>query len=184
MKVYFVTVNGYKETEVAEYFAGSGLELQVIKKQIQEILHLDLSVIVRDKALKAYSELRMPCVVEHGGLAIKALNGLPGGLSKVVWDTAGDRVCDFLKDSDPRDAIATSVLGYCDGRRIHVFKAETAGAIAKSSRGAYLFQWDPIFIPNGSSQTYAEMGFPAKKAYSQAAKVWEQFIGHVLAAKP
>jgi hypothetical protein len=55
MKIYFVTMNDFKATEVREYLKGSSLELQIVPYRIQEILNLDLEVIVKDKVLKAYA---------------------------------------------------------------------------------------------------------------------------------
>lgn len=176
MNVYFVTVNTYKANEVETYLADCGFDLQIVPHRIQEILHIDLTEIVKDKVLKAYRDLRLPCVVEHGGLQIDALSGLPGGLSKVVWDTVGDRLCSFLRPGDPRTATAKSVIGYCDGKRVHTFSGETRGQISECGRGDYKFQWDPIFIPDGATETYAEMGFPRKKGYSQAAKAWSDYL--------
>jgi XTP/dITP diphosphohydrolase len=176
LKVYFVTVNPFKADEVRTYFAGSGFDLEIVSHAIQEILHIDLTVIVRDKVLKAYRDLRLPCVVEHGGLQIDALKGLPGGLSKVVWDTVGDQLCSFLRANDPRTARAKSVIGYCDGKGVYTFSGETRGQISECGRGDYKFQWDPVFIPDGATETYAQMGFPRKKDYSQAAKAWSAFL--------
>ncbi len=176
MKVYFVTINEFKANEVGHYLRGSGADLQVIKYPIQEILNIDLSVVVRDKVLKAYRNLGRPCVVEHGGLRIDALRGLPGGLSKVVWDTVGDKICSFLEPGDSRAATAQSVVGYCDGQRVHLLVGETRGTVAERSRGDYKFQWDPIFIPDGQDRTYAELGFPDKGKYSQAAKAWRLLL--------
>jgi XTP/dITP diphosphohydrolase len=173
MKLYFVTTNDYKVKEVQEYLVGFDLELQPVPYQIQEILNLDLEVVVKDKVLKAYAYLGHPCVVEHGGLLIEALGNLPGGLSKVVWDNVGEKICSFLGPTDSRRAIAQSMIGYCDGRRIYTFKGETEGTIADTARGSYKFQWDPVFVPDGQTKTYAEFGFPDKGAYSQAAKAWK-----------
>jgi XTP/dITP diphosphohydrolase len=179
MKLYFVTMNDYKAKEVAEYLENAPVDLQVFKYPIQEILNINLELIARDKALKAYARLGRPCVVEHGGLLIEALQGLPGGLSKVVWDSVADRVCGFLDASDSRAAIAQTVIGYCDGQRVHLYKGETKGTISECSRGDYTFQWDPIFIPDGDTRTYAEMGFPEKGKYSQAAKAWRDFATYL-----
>jgi len=176
VKLYFVTVNDFKTKEVGQYLSSSGVDLHVVKYPIQEILNIDLSVIVRDKVLKAYRELGRPCVVEHGGLLIDALKGLPGGLSKVVWDTVGDKLCNFLDDKDTRAATAQSVVGYCDGQRVYLHVGETRGTIADRARGGYTFQWDPIFIPEGESKTYAEFGFPEKGKYSQAPKAWNALL--------
>lgn len=172
MKLYFVTTNDYKIKEVEQYLAGTDLELQPVSFQINEILNLDLEAVVTDKVLKAYKYLGHPCVVEHGGLLIQALNNLPGGLSKVVWDTVGPKICTFLSTADSRKAIAQSVIGYCDGKRVHTFKGETEGTLADEARGTYMFQWDPVFIPAGETKTYAEFGFPDKEKFSQAAKAW------------
>jgi XTP/dITP diphosphohydrolase len=177
VKLYFVTVNDFKAAEVSHYLRPSGVELNVLRHGVQEILNIDLEVIVRDKALKAFKDVGLPCVVEHGGLYIDALNGLPGGLSKVVWDTVGDSLCGFVKAGDARSATATSVVGYCDGKRLHTFTGETRGSISGSARGAYSFQWDPIFVPDGATLTYGEMGFPEKAKYSQAAKAWNLLLG-------
>jgi XTP/dITP diphosphohydrolase len=118
MKLYFVTINNFKIKEVEGYLTGTELELQPIAYQIQEILNLDLEIVVKDKALKAYAYLGHPCVVEHGGLLIEALGNFPGGLSKVVWDSVGDKICSFIGPTDSRNAIAQSVIGYCDGKRV------------------------------------------------------------------
>lgn len=177
MKLDFVTTNDYKVKEVRRYLTGTALEMQQVSFQIQEVLNLDLEVVVRDKVLKAYAHLGHPCVVEHGGLLIEALGNLPGGLSKVVWDTVGSKICTFLSPTDSRKAIAQSVIGYCDGKQVHLFKGETEGTLAETARGSYLFQWDPVFIPTGESKTYAEFGFPDKGKYSQAAKAWALLVG-------
>jgi len=176
LKLYFVTVNDFKAKEVTQYLDGSGVELKVIPHEIKEILNIDLAVIVRDKALKAFKEVGLPCVVEHGGLHIDALGGLPGGLSKVVWDTVGDKLCKFIEPTDPRSATAKSVVGYCDGKRVKIYTGETRGTIAAAARGSYKFQWDPIFVPDKTNLTYAEMGFPEKAKYSQAPKAWNELV--------
>ena len=43
MKLYFVTINDFKANEVSTYLNGTGIQLQVIRYQIQEILNLDLT---------------------------------------------------------------------------------------------------------------------------------------------
>lgn len=179
MKLYFVTVNKFKAQEVRSYLKDSRVEVETIGFQIQEILHLELEQIVRDKLLKAYAHLGSPCAVEHGGLLIDALNRLPGGLSKPMWDAVEGQICNFIQRGESRAATAKSVVGYCDGKKVHLFSGETRGIISKVARGAYKFQWDPIFIPNGSTKTYAELGFPRKADYSQAKKAWTLLGAHL-----
>lgn len=180
MKVFFVTTNEFKIAELQEYLAARGLgdklSVPVVRQEVQEILHPDIDLIVRKKTIEAYEQIRSPCIVEHGGLFMDALPGLPGGVGKIVWEAVGDRMCSFLNATDPRDATARSFLGYCDGRRIRVYLGETRGRIAESARGAYAFAWDPVFIPEGADETYGEMGPERKRQTSPAAKAWDEFI--------
>ena len=180
MKIYFVTTNQYKVSELMEHLEarklGDALEIAVFNRSLQEILHSDVSLIVRRKTIEAYQQIRYPCVVEHGGLFMDALPGLPGGVGKVVWDAVGERMCGFLSASDSRAATARSFLGYCDGRRVRIYVGETRGRVADRARGSYTFSWDPVFIPDGEEETYGEMGAQRKRLTSPSRKVWDQFI--------
>jgi XTP/dITP diphosphohydrolase len=182
MKIYFVTSNVKKDSEARDYvkrLAGStgAIELCTVNHPLQEILHRDIEVIVKNKALEAYKYLSLPCVVEHSGLFMDALsNLLPGGLGQIIWDAVGDRMCDFLRSDDSRKATARSIIGYCDGRRVRLYVGETQGQVADKSRGQYVFNWDPVFIPDGSDQTYGEMGPEKKRATSPFVKAWKKFL--------
>ncbi|HKC62186.1 MAG TPA: non-canonical purine NTP pyrophosphatase, partial [Pyrinomonadaceae bacterium] len=66
--------------------------------------------------------------------------------------------------------------GYCDGKKVSIHQGETRGQMAASSRGEYKFHWDPIFIPEGSAQTYGEMGPEDKRTTSPVIKAWEKFL--------
>ncbi|MEO5685238.1 MAG: non-canonical purine NTP pyrophosphatase [Chitinophagaceae bacterium] len=182
MKIYFVTSNTYKAAEIAAYFKeaakqpGFNIELCIIKTSVQEILHEDIEVIVKRKALEAYASFGGPCVVEHGGVFMDALPGLPGGIGQIVWNAVGDRICSFLNEHDSRGAAARSIIGYCDGKRVRTYTGETRGQITTAARGEYKFNWDPIFIPDGSDLTYGEMGAEKKRATSQSLKAWKAFL--------
>lgn len=182
MTLYFLTTNAFKIAEARNYAmwrdikARYAVELSFVEHDIQEILHPDLAVIVRKKAVDAYAFIRHPCVVEHGGIFLDALPGLPGGVGKIVWDAVGDRICGFLRQDDSREATARSVLGYCDGRRVRVYVGETRGRIAERSRGVYAFAWDPIFLPGNDQETYGEMGRDRKRETSPVVKAWDRFL--------
>ena len=182
MKIYFVSTNDKKIEEVQNYLkylketSDINIDLGIVKSDVREMLHPDINEIVRSKALEAYRHTGLPCVVEHGGLFMKDLPGLPGGIGKIIWEAVGDRMCGFLRQEDSREAIAVSVIGYCNGRRIHIYRGETGGQVATGARGDYTYNWDPIFIPEGSDQTYGEMGPEKKRATSQSIKAWDAFL--------
>jgi XTP/dITP diphosphohydrolase len=182
MKIYFVTSNTFKAAEVTAYFKEAAIqerfniELCIVTASVQEILHADIEVIVKKKALEAYGYFGAPCLVEHGGIFMDALPGLPGGIGQIIWNAVGDRICSFLGEQDPRGAVAKSIVGYCDGKRVRTYTGETRGQITKAARGTYKFNWDPIFIPDGSDLTYGEMGPEKKQATSQSLKAWKAFL--------
>ena len=182
MKIYFVTKNQFKVDEVREFMmrfkneSPTNVEICVVDHELQDILHSDIDIIVRHKALEAYDFLAIPCVVEHNGLFLDALPGLPGGVGQIIWNAIEDRMCDFLREEDSRAATARSVIGYCDGRRVRLYHGETRGQIVKKACGDYKFNWDPIFVPDGSDQTYGEMGPEKKRATSPTRKAWEAFL--------
>ena len=140
---------------------------------------------MKRKALEAYRLILQPCVVEHGGLFLDAWRtsqagpGLLGGIGQVVWDSVGQRMCGFLRDEDSRAAAAQSVVGYCDGKRIHVYSGITKGELTRQERGAGGFRWDPIFKPNGSDLTYGEMTPEKKRETSPEGKAWNSFLRSV-----
>lgn len=182
MKLYFLTTNPFKIAE-AKYYATwrgidakYGLELTIVEHDVQEILHPDVEVMVRHKAVEAYKYMRYPCVVEHGGLFMDALPGLPGGVGKIVWNAVGEKMCAFLGPDDSRKAAARSYLGFCDGRHVRVHIGETRGRIAEKQSGDYKFAWDPIFVPENSEVTYGVMGFEGKKETSPSVKAWDKFL--------
>ncbi len=183
MKIYFVTKNKNKQAEILAHLNSIEvkdrypIELIFANKDLQEILDTDINKIVIAKTLEAYKYLGAPCVVEHGGIFIESLKEFPGGVGHVVWNAIGERMCSFLNEKDSRIATARSVIGYCDGKKIRTFAGETKGKIALQSKGNYLFNWDPIFAPEGSELTYGEMGSELKRATSQAIKAWNSFLG-------
>jgi XTP/dITP diphosphohydrolase len=187
MKVYFVTNNTSKAAELEDYLASTAssapdLQIVVFRSELFEVLDSDIDRIVTNKALDAFQSVGLPCVVEHSGLFMDALPGLPGGLGEAIWRSIGDRMCGFLRDSDSRAATARSVIGYCDGRRVTLFHGEARGRIAQRAQGEHSFNWDPIFIPDGSDHTYGEMTMAAKRVTSPVHKAWDAFVKSVALA--
>lgn len=182
MRIYFVSTNDQKIEEMKDYLrllnekSTINIDLGIVRHDVKEILHPDIEEIVKSKALEAYRHTGFPCLVEHGGLFMKDLPGLPGGIGRIIWQAVGERMCSFLQEGDSREATAVSVVGYCDGRRIHTFRGETKGEVATKARGDYAYNWDPIFIPEGESQTYGEMGPVKKRATSQSIKAFDAFL--------
>ena len=189
-KIYFVTANEKKIEESGDRLKrfekdkGVRLEIEicVFRKQLDELLDRDVEKIVEKKVLEAYRSVLQPCVVEHGGLFLDAWRdaqekpGLLGGIGHVVWDAVGDRMCGFLRKEDVRAATVQSVVGYCDGRSIHVYSAVTRGEVTDKADGTLGFRWDPIFKPTGSDLTYGRMTPEKKCKTSPDEEAWRLFF--------
>lgn len=157
MKLFFVSKNAFKQAEAVDILEPLGVTVVPDNSAIQELQTADTDALVRDKATKAFNKLGRPLFVEHTGLYLNMLNGLPGGLTEVFWETLKkDRVAElFASDKDAVRAITH--IGYVDGRRIHVFRGEVVGRIVPP-RVDHGFQWDCVFKPDGHDQTFSEMG--------------------------
>lgn len=181
MKAIFVTSNDNKRREV-QGILGVGLERADL--DLPEIQSLDFTEVAAAKARAAFEALDSPLrpvIVEDSGLVIDAWNGLPGALTK--WFLASVGVEGLLRmlppgESRPARAVCAVAVVEPEGRA-RVFTGEVRGVVATEPRGESGFGWDPIFVPDGSSRTYAEMG-EEKNADSHRARAF-RMVGEWLA---
>ena len=160
MEICFVTSNDGKLKEARALL---GSKLAAVEIDIDEIQALDVRDVVKDKAMRSYAIVNKPIIVEDTGLYIKGLNGFPGALIKWALKTIGnDGLCGMLGRGNRKAYSETAICLY-DGKKAEIFVGRTDGSISTSPKGKSSFGWDPIFIPEGGSQTYAEMGSAEKK---------------------
>ncbi len=206
-RIVYATKSEFKQHELAEWIAcGTLLDdspatdvltFDVRRIDVKEVLEVDLEEMVRQEAKRAYEQLRVPCIVEHGGLvfAHREDKGYPGGLTKPTWNALGASFIEETAAAGKR-ATARAVVGYCDGSTVHTFVGETSGEISESPRGSRAFYWDTVFVPDvpedgPRGMTYAEIvdspefGLRYKVCeLSQSFKAMKQFIAHRLAYEP
>ena len=182
MRLRFVSSNPTKVAEATAILTQAGFEVTAVEKKLGEIQSDNVEFLVRDKCIKAFRLIGRPVFVEHTGLYIEALNGFPGGLTQIFWDTIGpERVSKLFAREDDGRAIARTRIGYCDGRCVHQFQGEVAGTLAPEPRGDHS-QWDCVFIPEGSDQTFAEMG-ERKNEISMRRKALDKFVAFLSGAE-
>jgi XTP/dITP diphosphohydrolase len=127
------------------------------------------------KARAVASATALPAVADDSGLCVDALNGMPGVLSARWAGRHGDDDANLrlllaqLAHVPPgrRGAHFTcaAALVLPSGRE-HVTEGTLAGAVAAAPRGANGFGYDPIFVPEGSELTTAQLSAQAKDAIS------------------
>lgn len=175
MNLRFVTKNPHKAKEVEKIFCDNSISIIHEPLNIHEIQSENIIVIARDKIIKAFEKVGRPVFVEHTGLFIKSLGGLPGGLTQVFWDNLqADNFSKTFGNLDNTLLTAKTTIAYCDGKQIHIFEGEVEGNIAKEPKGKRDFQWDCVFIPRGYKETFAEMG-DKKNEISMRKKAFDKF---------
>jgi len=159
MKIRFVSKNNFKVQEVQTILQDTGVEVVAARYSIDEIQTENVESLVRDKLLKAFKIIGRPVFVEHTGLYIDSLNGFPGGLTQIFWDKLqADKFSTLLGSGENTNLVAKTMIGYCDSMKIHFFEGAIKGTISAAPRGNRDFQWDCVFIPEGFTETFAEMG--------------------------
>jgi XTP/dITP diphosphohydrolase len=122
------------------------------------------------KARDAFTASCLPAVADDSGLAVDALNGMPGVLSARWAGSHGDDVANLqlllgqLGDvpDERRGAAFVSACALVSPAGETVVRGEWPGRIAHAPRGDGGFGYDPIFVPLGSDRSAAELS-PAEK---------------------
>jgi len=172
----FVSQNPFKYEELAPLFQKSLMDVTYIQKAIKEIQSNNLREIIKQKTLAAFELIGRPVLVEHTGLFIDALGGMPGGLTQLFWDTLqGEKICRMLSNFSEKTAVAKTVMGFCDGRQLYDFEGSLRGIISERPHGGREFQWGTIFIPDGSTQAYSELHIDQLNSISHRACAFNEF---------
>ncbi|GAB4171003.1 MAG: XTP/dITP diphosphatase [Calditrichia bacterium] len=132
------------------------------------------------KAKEIYSASGIPCVADDSGLEVDALQGEPGVLSaryagegattadnnrKLIEQLAG-------KNLSRSTARFHCVAAFFDGEITKTFVGITEGIVITQPRGEKGFGYDPLFIPDGYTGTFAELGEEIKNKISHRAKAF------------
>ncbi len=163
MKIRFVTGNPGKLRE-----ARATLPCRVVQHDVgyPEIQADTLREVARFGMDWLHTRIDGPFILEDAGLFVHGLDGFPGVYSSYVYGTIGNEgLLQLLEDATGRAATFRSVVGLDDGEQ-HLFTGECHGSIATSMRGERGFGYDPVFTPDGSDLTFAEMTQAEKNRYS------------------
>lgn len=152
--ITFITGN-QKKAEYLEKYLWFPIEHKKI--DLEEIQSLDLSKIIKHKAIQAYNTLGSPILVEDVSLEFSALGKLPGTFIRFfVEELSMEQICRLLDGKD-RSAIARCMFGYYDGKLLEFFEWELKWTISEMPTGNGGFGFDQIFIPEWYNVTRAEL---------------------------
>ena len=130
-------------------------------------------------------------IADDSGLKVDALDGAPGIFSaRYAGENASDRrnlekLLRELQGALERSARFRCVIAVAkNGEVMTTVAGEVAGTITKSPRGENGFGYDPIFVPEGFEETFAELPSKTKNAISHRAKAVGELIRYFNTARP
>ncbi|MFM7016786.1 MAG: RdgB/HAM1 family non-canonical purine NTP pyrophosphatase [Bacteroidota bacterium] len=174
-----LATNNAKKVEEIRKIGPLGCELLTLEEvDFKEEIPETTNTIVGNSLQKAqyvFDRLGMDCLSDDSGLEINALNGKPGvdsahyaGLPPNHLRNI-DRVLRELNFQANREARFVTVLTLLLKGNVFQFEGEIKGTIAKTPLGNNGFGYDPIFIPLGYDQTFAQMDPEEKNKISHRA---------------
>jgi XTP/dITP diphosphohydrolase len=134
------------------------------------------------KAKTVFETTGIPCFADDSGLEVLALNGQPGvhsaryaGADKSDLKNC-EKLLSKLKDVENRKAKFRTVIAYVDDFGTHLFSGEVQGSILHEFRGTMGFGYDPLFVPDGWTRSFAEVTKEEKNRVSHRAIAFDQFL--------
>ena len=175
----FATNNEHKLKEVREIIDGSFQILSLKDIGCAEDIPETAETLEGNALLKARhvkNKYGCDCFADDTGLEITALNNAPGVYSARYAGEAKDSKANIskalreLRNKTDRSARFRTVIALISGKKEYLFEGVIEGTITCEPRGNAGFGYDPIFIPDSHSKTFAEMGTDAKNKFSHRAE--------------
>ena len=135
------------------------------------------------KSLYGFQKMKIPCFADDSGICIEALNYKPNILSKRFINKFKSRkeclnfIIDKVSLTKKKRAYFKSSICYTLNTNYHiVFEGTVHGTISRKILGKNGFGYDPIFVPNGYSKTFAEITMKEKNYLSHRSVAINKFI--------
>lgn len=159
MKLNFVTSNEGKFRSFKN--VASSLDYDFERRELDYPENHDSNStlkIAEDGARYCCKKLGEPAVVTDAGLFINTLNSFPGVNTGFALKTLGNRrILKLLEGEEKREAVfRLSIASYSQEKGLISLTEETRGKITRELRGGKGFGFDPIFLPKGYENTFAE----------------------------
>jgi XTP/dITP diphosphohydrolase len=155
-----------------------GYEVEHIKTAYPEIQADSLEETIAPGLRWLMERYRRPLMIDDSGLFIDALKGFPGVYSSYVFRTIGcDGILRLMEGVRDRGARFECCIGFmAPGQEPTMVKGVAKGSISAEKAGTGGFGYDPIFVPEGYSKTYAQFEVPEKNKISHRGRAMELFI--------
>ena len=185
MKLVFASHNAHKVSEIRTMLPEQLELLSLTDLGYMEEIPETSDTIQGNAIMKAEflsDKLQEAVFADDTGLVIPALNGEPGVFSARYAGPQKDpeanmeKVLEKLENKTDRSAYFQTVIALHLNGKTHLFDGRVHGTIIDSPRGTQGFGYDPIFVPEHSTLTFAEMDAAAKNMISHRARALQQML--------
>jgi XTP/dITP diphosphohydrolase len=181
-ELVFVTNNAHKLAEIRQILGGlyriKSLADIGFSEEIEETAP-DLEGNALLKARHIHDRYGCNCFADDTGLEVDALGGAPGVYSAryagedATYADNVNKLLAAMEGSGERSARFRTVIALILDNREHLFEGSVEGAILTETHGSAGFGYDPVFRPEGSELTFAEMNSEEKNRISHRGRAVE-----------
>jgi XTP/dITP diphosphohydrolase len=191
MRLIFATNNLHKIKEIRE-LTGSEIDLLTLSEvNIAEDIPENEPTLEGNALYKAryiFQKTGMNVFADDTGLEVYALNGEPGVHSARYAGESKDssaniiRLLNKLKEKTDRRARFRTVIALILNSKEYLFEGIVEGTIITDKKGTDGFGYDPVFLPDGYNQTFAEMNLDDKNLISHRANAFSKLLAFLSTA--
>ena len=187
-KLIIATANPGKFREFREFVDGFAREV-IFAPEIAALIVEETGRTYAENAMlkaKAWAkESGLPCLADDSGLEVNALDGAPGLFSaRVIHGSDTDKVSWLLSQlqgvNDRRARFAASLALCVPEEYTLITEGYCYGRIAETPSGNNGFGYDPVFIPDGYSLTFAELDSSIKNSISHRTNAFRKIYAHFM----
>jgi len=163
----------------------AGFPVERFDRPYPEIQSASLEEVLGFAAPHLDREVGGDYLADDSGLFVHALGGFPGVFSAHAYRTLGcSGLLRLLEGRGERTAEFRSVFLVSAGGEHRFLHGSCPGTIAATERGSDGFGFDPIFVPEGSDRTFAEMSTAEKNAVSHRGRAVREVIAFLKGRSP
>ena len=177
-ELFLATQNPHKITEIKQILPDN-YQLKSLKDLDFEGKLKETGSTLEENALQKVRQITIPydvdAIADDTGLEVTTLNGAPGVYSaryagkNATYEENVQKLLDEMKGVENREAQFRTVVVYSKDNKEYVVSGVIKGHITTEPRGTGGFGYDSVFVPDGYSQTFAEMGETEKNKISHRA---------------
>ena len=185
MELIFATNNRHKVEEIQaavgkkiniRTLADAGIDIDIPEP------HNTLEANALEKSKTIYTLTHINCFGEDTGLEVESLNGEPG-VKSARYAGEGkdfqkniDKLLTNLQGIDNRKARFRTIISLIWNEKEYFFEGICEGKVINMQRGTNGFGYDPVFIPDGSEKTFAEMVMGEKNKFSHRKQAADKLV--------